>query len=59
MDFKVERRVRKIQFIHKMINHPKHHLLIQALTEWYQVFSGIPCPILSHPNPTPKYINSV
>ena len=59
MDFKVEQRVRKIQFIHKMIYHPKHHLLIQALIEWYQVSSGLPYPILSQPNPAPNYINNV
>ena len=59
MDFKIEQRVRKIQFIHIMINHSKHNLLIQALTEWYQVSSGLPYPILSKPNPTPKYINNV
>ena len=28
MEFKVEQRVRKKQFIHKMINHPKHHVLL-------------------------------
>ena len=59
MNFKVEQRVREIQFIHKMINHPKHNLLIQALIEWYQVFPGLPYPILSKPNSTLKYTNNI
>ena len=29
------------------------------LIEWYQVSSDLPNPILSQPNPTPKYINNV
>ena len=58
-DFNVEQKVRKFQFIHKMINHLKNNLLIQALIEWYQVSSGLPYPILIQPNPTPKCINNV
>ena len=54
--FKVEQRLRKIQFLHKLLNHPTHKNVAQILIEWYQVELGLPGQILANPTLPPIYI---
>lgn len=58
MNFKVEQRLRKLQFIQKTTTHTTHHLLIHTLIEWYQVTLGLTGYSFSHFSPTSPYIQS-
>ena len=58
MNFKIKQRLRKLQFIHKLITHPTRHLLIKTLIEWYQVSLDLSEQILIHPSLASPYIKS-
>ena len=53
MDLRVEQRVRKLQFMKKMLLHPKQKNPIQIIIEWYHISAGLIDQILS--NPTDKH----
>ena len=37
LEYKIEQRIRNIQMIHKLLNHPKHKMLIHSILVWYQL----------------------
>ena len=59
LDLKVEQRVRKLQFMQKMLLHPKHKILIQIIIEWHHISAGLIGQILSTPTDKTAYVSSV
>ena len=49
-DYRVERRLRKIQIMHRLLNHPKHTTLIQSILSFYQLSTGTSKQVLEYPN---------
>ena len=59
IDLRVEQRVRKLQFMKKMLLYPKHKILIQIIIEWYHISAGLIGQILSNPTDKTSYVSSV
>ena len=57
-DYRVERRLRKIQIMHRLLNHPKHTTLIQSILSFYQLSVGTSKQVLEYPNERINYVNS-
>ena len=57
-DYRVEQRLRKIQIMHKLLNHPKHTTLIQSILSFYQLSVGTSKQVLEYPNERINYVNS-
>ena len=45
--------------LHKLLNHPKHTLLIQGLLSWYQLSLGISTQALANPPKGCNYVSSI
>ena len=59
ISYKVEQSVKKLQMLHKLLNHPKHTLLIQGLLSWYQLSLGISTQALANPPKGCNYVSSI
>ena len=57
--YRVEQRVRKIRFMHKIITHPNHQILILSIINYYQLSARITTPILENPTNSIEYISSI
>ena len=58
-DYRVEQRLRKIQIMHKLLNHPKHSTLIESIISFYQLSAGTSQQVLEFPNERIDYVNSI
>ena len=59
MNYKVEQSVKKLQLLHKILNHPKHTLLIHGIIAWYQISLGISTQALANPPKGYNYVSSI
>ena len=59
INYKVEQSVKKLEMLHKLLNHPKHTLLIQGLLSWYQLSLGISTQALANPPKGCNYVSSI
>ena len=58
LDLKVEKRLRKIQFMRKLFLNKRHKILIQSIIEWYQPMAGVKEPLLAKSNKQINYTSS-
>ena len=58
-DYRVKQRLRKIQIVHKILNHPKHSTLIESILPFYQLFAGTSQQVLEYPNKRINYVSSI
>ena len=59
MDLQVEKRVRKLQYMNKMLLYPTHKIFIQIIIELYHISAGLTGQILSNPTDQTSYVSSV
>ena len=59
INYKVEQSVKKLQMPHKLINNPKHTILIQRLISWYQISVGISTQAIANPLKGINYVSSI
>ena len=53
-DYQVEQRLRNIQIMHKLLNHPKNSTLIESILS-----TGTSQHVLKHPNERINYVSSI
>ena len=58
-DYRVEQRLRKIQITHKLLNHPKHVILIQSIISYYHLSVGTTKQVLEYQTDWIYYISSI
>ena len=59
LDLKVEKRLRKIQFMRKLFLKKRHSILIQSIIEWYQLTAGFEETVLAKPTKLINYTSSI
>ena len=58
-DYRVQHHLRKIQIMHKLLNHPKYSTLIESITSLYQLSVGTSQQMLEYPNERTNYVSSI
>ena len=59
ISYKVEQSVKKLQILHKPLNHPNHTMLIQGIISWYQISLGISTQALANSPKGCNYVSSM